>query len=187
MAACVCNVLVGLGVQDLLHDHVILRSVHEVADRDDSCAGSGLSCALNQILVADYELNASGNFGYGVVGNLDVSKTLRLELLLKDCSAHCGGAHACVASKYDSVKSSEVNFAAVCGCSVCALGSSLHVAHLALCILKACTGVGHLHDRRSDQEGNCGADQEAEAVRLWEQLPAVPGWNREMQGLQGRR
>ena len=83
--------------------------------------------------------------------------------LLKDCSAHCGGAHACVASKYDSVKSSEVNFAAVSGCSVsAALGSCLHVAHLALRVLKARSGVGHLHDGRSDQEGNSGTDQEAD-------------------------
>ena len=98
------------------------------------------------------------------MGNLDVSKACCLEFLLEDCSAHSGGSHACVASKYDLVKSSEVDFAAVSRCSISAalaLGSSLHIAHLSLCIFKA-AGVGHLHDRRSDQEGNSGADQEAE-------------------------
>ena len=83
MAACVGCVLVGLRIQDLLDDLIVLRSIHEVADSDDSCGRSRLSCALNQILVADDKLNACGNFGYRVVGNFDVSKTLRLELLLK--------------------------------------------------------------------------------------------------------
>ena len=153
------------GVQQLLHQGVVLRRAHEVLDGDDPGLGSPLGGPAGELVVGDDDLAVAGNLAHGVVDDLNVGDARVLELVADHGGPHGGGAHARVAGKDDlpHVLGADGS-AGGSGGDGLALGSGLGGGDLGLGLFQAGVLAEEFQQEHGDEEADHGGDADARDV-----------------------